>query len=160
MLFTERMGNQPQRVVLVVSGLLVALVTSACTPSAADPAEVDPASMDVESWSRSVLGTERGMSFAGRHQGDAVSGGSFYDVEPGWYEVTMACAGAEDMALELLADSATISSGTTSCDSAALTAHIELGAEADEFTLRVSNSGEEMLWAVGLVPGGKPAEAP
>ncbi|MBM7780631.1 hypothetical protein [Arthrobacter tumbae] len=154
------MGIQTQRVVLAVSGLLVALMTSACTPSAVDPAEVDPASMDVESWSQSVLGMERGMSFAGRHQGAAASGGSFYDVEPGWYEVTMACAGGDAMALELLADGTTLSNGTTSCDSPAVTAHIELRAAADELTLRASNSGAEMLWTVGLVPGGKPGGAP
>ena len=157
MLFTERMGTQPRRVALAVSGLFVALMTSACT--AAEP-EVDPSSVDLESWSQSMLGTERGMSFAGGHQGDAASGGSFYDVEPGWYELTMACAGGDAMALELLADGTTISNGTTSCDSPAVTAHLELRAAADELTLRVTNSGAEMVWTAGLIPGGEPTEAP
>lgn len=100
------------------------------------------------------------MSFAGRHAGADSSGGSFYDVGPDWYDVTMACAGGETMSLELLADGETISNGTTDCDNPATTAKIELGATAEEFTLRVSNSGEEMLWAVGLTPASEPSTPP
>lgn len=154
------MGNRWRIAVSVLAAGLVTVGVSACTTSETTGEPVDLDATDIESWSRSVLGEHEGISMAGRHSGDAESGGSFHDVEPGWYKLQMACTGGNGMALEVEADGETISNGTTGCNSFTAASSIELLDMASELTVRISNSGEQMLWAIGLAPTSAPAATP
>lgn len=154
------MGNRWGLAVSVPTAVAVTLGVSACSPPGTTVEPVDLDGTDIESWSRSVLGEHEGISMAGRHSGDHESGGAFHDLEPGWYKLQMACVGGSGMSLDVEADGETIGNGTTGCNSFTAESSIEVRDMASELTVRISNSGEQMLWAVGLAPTSAPATAP
>lgn len=136
------------------------LVLSACTSGESQPESVDPGSANVGEWSRSVLGDHDGMLLAGDHEGGNDSRGAFQNVKAGWYQLTMACAGGGNMALSITADDEPVGDGTTGCDAPAVNAHIQVMADAGELEFVVSNSGEHILWTVGLEEASEPSPVP
>ncbi|NJC23411.1 hypothetical protein BJ994_002487 [Arthrobacter pigmenti] len=154
------MGKLLRCTVAAFVGLGAVAGVSACTSSEPDPVPVDLDATDLISWTDSVLGERDGMSLSSRHEGPGQSGGSFYDAAAGWYAVEMVCVGGNGMTLHIEADGEPVGNGSTDCNSFSVTAYIELLEPANRVDLEVTNSGEQMLWAVQLTPGPPPSVPP
>lgn len=145
---------------VMLAGIGVTGSLSGCTSEEPRPVPVNLNDTDLVSWSQSVLEDDDGMSFASRHDGSGETGGSFQNVEPGWYELTMVCVGGSGMEVSVGADGEPVGHGTNGCNSFTTASHIQVMHEADELTVAVTNSGEQMLWAISLVAAPGPPAHP
>lgn len=137
------------------------LAASACS---ADPGPESGTNLDLEDWAETTLGgqleaaAQSGFAATGKTDGGGVSGGdftSFTGVEPGWYAVTIACAGSANLSVSIEASDGLISEGSTDCNMPPVAATVRV--PSSEFRISVAETESEILWAIAAEPTEEPA---
>ena len=121
--------------------------------------EEDPAQ-----WSADVLppAPDGGFAVSGTLSPDTSSAESrvVEDVEPGWYELAVSCAGTENMTLDLHGSSTRFGTGYIPCQDSPITMLSYLGdnphVPPEDVSVVVSKASSPALWGVTA----SPTEAP
>ena len=143
--------------------------TSCAAPPDPAPEPVAVDEQDPAQWSSEALppAPEGGFTVSGTLASDPASGTESeadsqvaHDVEPGWYELVVSCAGTDDMTLDLHGPSTRFGTGYIPCQDTPITMVSYLGdtpyVAPEDVSVVASKASSTALWGVTASPTDAP----